>query len=119
MFNGFDKFNPRIKFDIINTATTMVGLNVGQGSLGQIADVISIFFTTLGLQLNLLTVLIIYVVVISFSAILNRLQILMTSDIEFQFAAHLRKQLYISITNSNWLFLSKMKIIKLCPCTYQ
>ena len=87
----------------------LVGLDVGQGSLGQIAVIVSAFFATLGLQLNLLMVLVIYVAVISFSAILNRLQTLKTSDIEFQFAAHLRKQLYMAITNSNWLFFSKMK----------
>ena len=33
----------------------LVGLNVGQGSLGQIASLISVIFTTLGLQVNLLT----------------------------------------------------------------
>jgi len=68
----------------------LVGLNVGQGSLGQIASIISAIFTTLGLQLNLLNVLVLYVVVISFSAILTRFQTLRTSDIEFQFAAYLR-----------------------------
>jgi len=87
----------------------LVGVNVGQGSLGQIASIISAIFTTLGLQLNLLNVLVLYVAVISFSAILNRFQTLRTSDIEFQFAAYLRKQLYIAITNSNWLFLTRMK----------
>ena len=87
----------------------LVGLNVAQGSLGQIAGIVSIVFTSLGLQLNIVTVLIIYVVVISFIAILNRLQTLMTSEIQFQFAAHMRKQLYMAITNSNWLFLSTMK----------
>ena len=87
----------------------LVGLNVGQGFLGQIAGVISVIFTSLGLQLNLLTVLILYVLVISFSAILSRFQTLKTSNIEFQFAVHLRKELYNAITNSNWLFLTKMK----------
>ena len=78
-------------------------------TVGQIAGVVSTFFTTLGLQLNLLTVLIVYILIISFIAILNRLQTLKTSDIEFRFAANLRKQLFVAITNSNWLFLSKMK----------
>ena len=87
----------------------LVGLNVTQGSLGQIAGVVSTVFTSLGLQLNIATVLIIYVAVISFIAILNRLQTLMTAEIQFQFAAHMRKQLYMAITNSNWLFLSTMK----------
>ena len=35
----------------------LVGVNVGQGSLGQIASIISAIFTTLGLQLNLLNVM--------------------------------------------------------------
>ena len=87
----------------------LVGLNVAQGSLGQIAGIVSTVFISLGLQLNIATVLIIYVAVISFIAILNRLQTLMTAEIQFQFAAHMRKQLYMAITNSNWLFLSTMK----------
>ena len=37
----------------------LVGLNVGQGSLGQIADIISAFFNTIGLQPTLLIVLIV------------------------------------------------------------
>ena len=64
----------------------LVGLNVGQGSLGQIASLISTIFMTLGLQLNLLNVLVLYVAVMSLSAILTRFQTLRTSDIEFQFA---------------------------------
>lgn len=87
----------------------LVGLNVAQGSLGQIASIVSTVFISLGLQLNIVTVLILYVAVVSFIAILNRLQTLMTSEIQFQFAAHMRKQLYMAITNSNWLFLSTMK----------
>ena len=87
----------------------LVGLNVGQGFLGQIATIITTIFSSLGLQLNLLTVLILYVLVISFSAVLNRYQTLRTSDIEFQFAAHIRIRLYKAITDSNWLFLTQMK----------
>ena len=87
----------------------LVGLDVGQGSLGQIAGYVSSFFTALGLQPTLAMVLVIYVMVISFSAILTRYQTLKTSEIQYQFAAHLRKRLYNSITNSSWLFFSRMK----------
>ena len=87
----------------------LVGLNVAQGSLGQIAGIVSTVFISLGLQLNIVTVLILYVAVVSFIAILNRLKTLMTTEIQFQFAAHMRKQLYMAITNSNWLFLSTIK----------
>ena len=65
----------------------LVGLDVGQGSLGQIAGFMSSFFATIGLQPTLLVILVIYVLVISFIAILSRLQTLRTSDIQYQFAA--------------------------------
>ncbi|WP_048190973.1 ABC transporter ATP-binding protein [Methanobacterium sp. SMA-27] len=87
----------------------LVGLNVSQGSLGQIAGIVSEFFAIINVQPTLLSVLIIYVLVISFIAILSRLQTLGTSNIEYQFAAQLRKRLYKAITNSNWLFFTKMK----------
>lgn len=87
----------------------LVGLDVGQGSLGQIDGIISAFFTYLGVQPTLIMILIIYVVVISISAFLTRYQTLQTSQIQYQFANHLRKRLYNSITNSNWLFFSRMK----------
>ena len=87
----------------------LVGLDVGQGSLGQIAGFVSGWFSSLGLQPTLLMVLIIYVAVVSFSAFLNRVQTMKTVDIEFQFAAHLRKRLYRAITNSSWMFFSGMK----------
>jgi ATP-binding cassette subfamily C protein len=87
----------------------LVGLNVSQGSLGQIAGIVSEFFAIINVQPTLISVLIIYVLVISFIAILSRLQTLRTSDIQYQFAAQLRKRLYKAITNSNWLFFTKMK----------
>lgn len=87
----------------------LVGLDMGQGSLGQIDGIISAFFTSLGLQPTPVLILIVYVVVISISALLTRYQTLQTSQIQYQFANHLRKRLYNSITNSNWLFFSRMK----------
>lgn len=87
----------------------LVGLNVSQGSIGQIAFFVSEFFTIINVQPTLLVVLIIYVLTISFIAILTRLKTLKTSDIQYQFAAQLRKRLYKAITNSNWLFFTKIK----------
>ncbi|BDZ69011.1 ABC transporter ATP-binding protein [Methanobacterium ferruginis] len=87
----------------------LVGLDIGQGSLGQIAGYVSLFFAFLGLKPTLAMVLVIYVVVISFSAILTRYQSIKTSEIQYQFAAHLRKRLYNAITNSSWLFFSRVK----------
>ncbi|BDZ71686.1 hypothetical protein GCM10025861_22030 [Methanobacterium petrolearium] len=87
----------------------LVGLDVGQGSLGQIAGLVSAFFTYFGLQPTLVMVLVIYVMLISIGAVLTRYQSIKTSEIQYQFAAHLRKRLYNAITSSNWLFFSRMK----------
>lgn len=87
----------------------LVGLNVEQGSIGQIASIISSIFAMLKFQPTLVSVLAIYVIIICFGAYLNRLQTIKASDIEFEFASYLRKSLYNAITNSKWLFLSKMK----------
>ncbi len=86
----------------------LVGLNTDQGSMGQFSTYAMYIFKTLGIQINLVNVLTLYVVAISFIAVLNRYQTLITAQIEFNFAAHIRKQLYSAIINSNWLFFSKM-----------
>lgn len=101
--------NEAVSLLILVPLLGMVGLDVGQGSLGQIDGIIYAFFTYLGLQPTLVMILIVYVVVISISAFLTRYQTLQTSQIQYQFANHLRKRLYNSITNSNWLFFSRKK----------
>ncbi len=87
----------------------LIGIDMGSGSVNQIGGYISIFFNALGLKPSLILVLIIYVLVISVIAILNRMQNVITADIQYQFAADMRINLYKSITNSNWLFFSRMK----------
>lgn len=87
----------------------LVGLNVSTGSIGQIASSVSQLFELIKIQPSLPIVLLVYVVVVSSIALLNRMQTLQTSLIEYQFAALLRKRLYSAITNSKWLFFSKNK----------
>ena len=87
----------------------LVGLDVQQGTLGQIAGFVSSFFTYLGITPTLATVLLIFIDIISLNAFLYRLQTIKSSEIEYDFAAYLRKKLFTSITNSNWLFFSKKR----------
>jgi ATP-binding cassette subfamily C protein len=101
--------NEAVSLLILVPLLGLVGLDVGQGSLGQIDVLVSGFFSYLGLQPTLVLVLILYVIVISVSALLTRYQTLQTSQIQYQFANHLRQRLYNAITNSNWLFFSRMK----------
>lgn len=87
----------------------LVGLNVNDGYIGQIASIVSNFFALINIQPTLPLVLLIYVFIISSIAALNRIQLIQTSFIGYQFSAQLRKRLYIAITKSNWLFFSKNK----------
>ncbi len=102
-------FNEAVSLLVLIPLLQLVGLDVGQGSLGQLAGLASSFFTALGLQPTLIMVLVIYVLVISLSAFLTRYQTIKTSQIQYEFAAHLRKRLYNAIINSSWLFFSRMK----------
>jgi ATP-binding cassette subfamily C protein len=87
----------------------IVGLDVQQGTLGQIAGVISSFFIYFGIKPTLPTVLLIFIAVISLNAFLYKLQTIKSSEIEYDFAAHLRKRLFAAITNSTWIFFSKRR----------
>ncbi len=82
----------------------LVGLDVQQDALGQIAGFIASAFSYIGIEPTLAAVLIIYVIIISLNALLSRLQMLKSSEIEYEFAAHIRKGLFAAITQSNWLF---------------
>lgn len=85
----------------------LVGLNVQQGSLGQIADYISSFFDYVGITPTLAVVLLIYVLIISLNAVIIRFQTTETSKIQYEFAASLRKRLFKRITDSNWIFFTR------------
>jgi len=87
----------------------MVGLDVQQGALGQIAEFIASFFAYTGITPTLAIVLVIYVVIISLNALLYRLQTLKASDIEYNFAAYIRKKLFSAITGSKWLFFTSKR----------
>ncbi|MGZ7095799.1 MAG: ABC transporter ATP-binding protein, partial [Methanobacterium sp.] len=85
----------------------LVGLNVQQGSLEQIAVYLASLFNYFGITLTLANVLLIYVVIISLNAFITKLTTTETAKIEFEFAAHLRKRLFKKITGSNWIFFTR------------
>ncbi len=105
----FLSLNEAVSLLILVPLLQQVGLDVGQGSMGQISVYISTFFGYLGLKPTLISILVLYVLVISITALLTRYQSIKISQIQFEFAAHLRKRLYNAITNSSWLFFSRMK----------
>lgn len=87
----------------------LVGLDVQQGSVGQISDVISSIFTFVGIRPTLISALGIYVLVISLYALLNRWQTTASLNLQHQFVGALRRQLYEAIADSNWLFFSRSR----------
>ncbi|MCK9150763.1 ABC transporter ATP-binding protein [Methanobacterium alcaliphilum] len=87
----------------------LVGLNVQEGSLGQIASSISYFFNQIQVEPNLAMVLVIYVLIISLNSFFVKLQSTSSAEIQYEFAADIRKKLFSSITNSNWLFFTKKR----------
>ena len=105
----FLSLNEAVSLLVLVPLLQQVGLDVGQGSMGQISRYISTFFGYLGLKPTLVSILVLYVLVISITALLTRYQSIKISQIQFEFAAHLRKRLYNAITNSSWLFFSRMK----------
>ena len=87
----------------------LVGLDVQQGALGQIASYISIFFSYFGIKPTLGIVLVIYVIIISVNAFFYKLQTTKSSEIQYEFASYLRKRLFNAITGSNWLFFTQKR----------
>lgn len=87
----------------------LVGLDVQQGSLGQIADFVASIFNSIGITPTLAVVLLIYVFIISLNAFIYKLQTTETSKIQYEFAAKLRKRLFKRITGSNWIFFTRSR----------
>ena len=105
----FISFTEGISLLLLVPLLQLVGLDVQQGALGQIAGFISSFFIYIGIKPTLTVVLLIFIVIISLNAFLYRLQMIKSSEIEYNFAAHLRKRLFAAITNSNWLFFTQKR----------
>jgi len=64
------------------------------------------FLGLFGLPLSLVSVLVLYVLLISFRAVLLGWREIVLSSLKLGFVDHLREQLYQSIAHANWVFLS-------------
>lgn len=85
----------------------LIGLDVQQGSLGQIDRFILSVFGAIGIQPTLLGVLAILVLILSTTALLRRWQTVVVLSIQHEFVVHLRLRLYRAIANTKWLFFSR------------
>ncbi len=87
----------------------VVGLDVGRGTVGQIAGFITSIFDAVGARPTLILVLGLYVLVISARAFASSRQTTAVSALVHGFKAHLRQRLYRAIVNTDWLFFSRSR----------
>jgi len=87
----------------------MVGLDVGQGNLGQVAGAVAYAFSIFNIKPNLELVLILYIALVSLQSGLNRLQSNTSSYIQYHFITHIRERFYRALANADYLYLSRRR----------
>lgn len=87
----------------------LVGLDVEQGAMGRIAQLLRSAFAIVGLPQTLLSVLNVYVLIVSLHGLLSRWQTTVSLTLEHEFVAALRNRLYRAIANTNWVFFSRSR----------
>ena len=87
----------------------LIGLGTNEGSTGRLAQLISSFFRIINIHPTLISVLSVYVIIITAQALLNQWHSITNLSIEHGFALRLREKLYKSITQMNWLSFSRAR----------
>ncbi|MBI2834275.1 MAG: ABC transporter ATP-binding protein [Acidobacteria bacterium] len=82
----------------------LVGLEVGQGGVGQFSVLVSRALEWVGAQSSLPAVLVVFTIIMSTQALLFRWQTIINRKLEYDFAVHLRQRLYRAIVGSEWTF---------------
>jgi len=85
----------------------LVGFNAGQGATAGVAHYALAAFAFLRLPLTLVSVLGVYVVIMTLYFLLTRWQNNLGYAIQLDFATQLRQKLYRAIVDTNWLFFSR------------
>lgn len=85
----------------------LVGIDVQQGVMTGVTQYIASFFSLLGLPVTLVTVLAVYVVIMSLYAFLMFWESTISYAIQFDLESLLRQRLYRAIINTSWLFFSR------------
>jgi ATP-binding cassette subfamily C protein len=88
----------------------LVGLDVQHGTLGQLAEFISSIFATIGIRPTLITVLGVYVFIVTIHSLIKRLENSVSLSLEYEFVVRLREKLYRAIANTNWLFFARNRV---------
>jgi len=87
----------------------LIGIDVQQGSVGRVTDWVTGLFDGLGLPLNLVSVLLIYVALIAIDAWVRRWQTVTYCALQVGLTAHLRKRLHRAVTHAGWVQLTRCR----------
>jgi len=85
----------------------LVGFTTAQGATAGVAHYASAAFAFLRLPLTLVSVLGVYVVIMTLYFLLTRWQNNLSHAIQLDFATQLRQKLYRAIVSTNWLFFTR------------
>ncbi len=85
----------------------LTGLDVGQGSVGRLADVMAAAFTTIGVAPTVPVVLLLYLAVVTVQALLQRTTAIRSVLLYQGFVRALRRRVYAAIVRSSWSFYAR------------
>jgi ATP-binding cassette subfamily C protein len=87
----------------------LVGLDVQQGSVGWLAELVSSVFATVGVRPTLITVLGAFLLFTAGLELIARWQTTFNFKLQQDFVASLRQRLYRAIVNTDWLTFSRRR----------
>jgi ATP-binding cassette, subfamily C, bacterial len=87
----------------------LVGFNTEQGTTGSITHYVTSLFTLTGFPVTLVSVLAVYVAIMSLYALFTRWQSNTSYTITYELESLLRQRLYNAIINTTWLFFSRQR----------
>jgi len=86
-----------------------IGIDVQQGNVGNVARWVAAAFGWIGLPLNLISVLLLYVALIAGDGLVRRWQTVTYCSLQVGFTAHLRKRLHRVVTRASWVELTRCR----------
>ncbi|MCF8218168.1 MAG: ABC transporter ATP-binding protein/permease [Bacteroidales bacterium] len=84
-------------------------INPGNDPDNKIALAINNAFSSAGIPLTIYTIVIVYIVLVSFTVILRQYQTVLSSSIIQGYTSHLREQVFNKISSAQWAFLQTKK----------
>lgn len=87
----------------------LTGLDVGEGSVGQISAAVGVAFEAVGLRPTVPVVLLLYVAVVSVQALLQRTTTVRSVLLYQGFVRSMRRRIYAAIVHARWTFFARQR----------